>query len=223
MSSHRTPTPANQNLARERRLKARQELPAVDEHRTTPVPPRSTPHRELLKAQLNIAPTIETEAPGEGVPVEGAPSNPHSNSSGDDGDNEDRPRSRSHRLPSRPRTHARSSTSGSDRSRIRRRNPDRDPPSDPNRDSRRELFSVAPHNRSIAYIQQDSYNKKPPDFKGLKRNHHTADNWLRRHKDFHFFNTVSISRDIVRWSSQYLIEAASSWYRHQYPAESKTS
>ena len=124
----------------------------MDEHRTTPVPPRSTPHRKLLKAQLNIAPTIETEAPGEGVPVEGVPSNPYSNSSGDNGDNEDRPRSRSHRLPSRLRIYTRSSTSGSDRSRICRRNPNRDPPSNLNRDSRRELFSVAPYNRLIAYI-----------------------------------------------------------------------
>ncbi|KAL9033194.1 MAG: hypothetical protein Q9180_006076 [Flavoplaca navasiana] len=189
--SHRNPVPTDQALARKCRLKARQTTTASPKDRTTTSPRLSTPHRELLEAQLNLAPITERDTPREGVAVGGAPGARYGDSSDNDGDDEDRSRPRRSQLPSCPRANPGSGTGGSDRGRIRRRDPDRDPPGDPSGHGQRELFSVAPHDRSIAYVQQDY--KKPPDFKGLKRDHRLADDWLRRHEDFHFFIAVSIT------------------------------
>lgn len=111
--------PTEQTLARERRLKARQDLLAALEVCTTASPRMSTPHRELFEAQFSIAPTIERDVPREGVGVGGAPGAPHGDFSDNDGDDEDRSRVRRSHLPSRPRTNPGSGIDGSDRGRIR--------------------------------------------------------------------------------------------------------
>ena len=66
---------------------------------------------------------------------------------------------------------------------------------------------------SLAIIGGSIVGKKPPDFKGLAKDHVVAHDWIDKHEDYHALNRHTIApHERVLHSKQYLVDKAANWF-----------